>query len=187
MGLSKNLRRSTRTEIIRREKQSGLDEFRSVFSGSRAASRRRDGMCRDAVRAGVRRRLARFHAVGFIRLHVLCVWLELPLRYAVWETVRAHFQRGTSFRSMQPPLLVRALREHCALLLCAAAHGLWATLGGRCPPKTPWQEPEVPAPPTSAQTHAAALARPRFARTLRVSSVRCGARAMGYVRGTLSP
>ena len=31
------------------------------------------------------------------------------------------------------------------------------------------QEPEVPAPPTLTQTHAAALARPRFARTLRAS------------------
>ena len=70
----------------------------------------------------------------FIRLHVLCVWLEVLLRYAVWETVRAHFQRGTGFRSMQPPLLVRALREHCALLSAPA-----------------------------------------------------GARAMGYVKGTLSP
>ena len=84
---------------------------------------------------------------------------------------------------MQPPLLVRASREHCALLSAPAAHGPGATLGGLCPPKTPWQEPEVPAPPTSAQTHAAAPARPRFARTLRASSVRCGARAMGYVRG----
>ena len=84
---------------------------------------------------------------------------------------------------MQPPLLVRAPREHCALLSAPAAHGPGATLGGLCPPKTPWQEPEVPAPPTSTQTHAAAPVRPRFARTLRASSVRCGARAMGYVRG----
>ena len=130
---------------------------------------------------------ARFHAVGFIRLHVLCVWLELPLRYAVWETVRAHFQRGTSFRSMQPPRSSALCANIARFFLRLRAHGLGATLGGRCPPKTPWQEPEVPAPPTSAQTHAAALARPRSARTLRASFCACGARARGYVRGTLSP
>ena len=64
-GFEQKPRRSTRTEIIRIEKQSGLDEFRSVFSGSRAASRRRDGMCRDAVRAGVRCRDGTVPCSGF--------------------------------------------------------------------------------------------------------------------------
>ena len=95
MFLSKNLRRSTRTEIIRIEKQSGLDELRSVFSGVeplRGAGTGCAGMqSGQESDAGA----ARFHAAGFIRLHVLCVWLEVPLRYAVWETVRVRFQRGT--------------------------------------------------------------------------------------------
>ena len=36
-------------------------------------------------------------------------------------------------------------REHCAVLLCAAAQGLGGTLGAL--PLKPRQEPEVPAPP----------------------------------------
>ena len=48
--------------------------------------------------------------------------------------------------SMRRGWLVRASRVHCALFLrCGARVG--GTSGGRCPPKTLWQEPEVPAPP----------------------------------------
>ena len=102
---------------------------------------------------------------------------------------------------MQPPLLVRASREHCALLLCAAAHGLWATLGalpliphqgtsrcsivalrptGRIACFAPRLRVAVSATgrapfrclPVFAQSHAAELARPRYARTLRDSFMR---------------
>ena len=64
---------------------------------------------------------ARFHAAGFIRLHVLCVWLEVSLRYAVWETVRARFQRlpgyGLPLHAAAParPRSARTLRaSFCA-------------------------------------------------------------------------
>ena len=112
-----------------------------------------------------------------------------------------------------------ALRANIARFFCALRRtGYGATLGGRCPPKTPWQEPEVPCavlnrraspcwahrsfrtappgrcfghwprsppvPPTLTQTHAALLARPRCARTLRGSFCACGRTgSMGYVRG----
>ena len=58
-------------------------------------------------------------------------------------------------------------REHCVLLLRPWAATGRVTLGA--PPLKPRQEPEVPAPPTSTQSHAAVPARPRFARTLRAS------------------
>ena len=58
-------------------------------------------------------------------------------------------------------------REHCVLLLRPWAATGWVTLGAL--PLKPRQEPEVPAPPTSTQSHAAVPARPRFARTLRAS------------------
>ena len=104
------------------------------------------------------------------------------LRVAVPAIGRAPLWRSGPSTFTQNHAAVSA-RPRSARTLRVSLCGLWprgtGTLGGRCPPKTPWQEPEVPAPPTSPQTHAAAPARPRFARTLRASSVRCGRTGYG--------
>ena len=67
---------------------------------------------------------------------------------------------------MPPCQLVRAPRELCAFLTCAAALGLEGTLGELRSPITPCQGTEFPGPSSFSQYPAALPARPRFGQNL---------------------
>ena len=98
---------------------------------------------------------------------------ELAVGASMFPGVRVGSDAALSAR----PRFARTLR----VSLCAFGA---PKAGGTPSPCTPWQEPEVPAPPTLTQNHATRPARPRFARTLRGSLRAFGRTAMGYVRGS---
>ena len=76
------------------------------------------------------------------------------LRVAVPAIGRAPLWRSGPSTFTQNHAAVSA-RPRSARTLRVSLCGLWprgtGTLGGRCPPKTPCQEPEVPGPPTFTQ------------------------------------
>ena len=87
-----------------------------------------------------------------------------------------------------PPVPSTFTQNHAAL--CANIARFFLRLRARgpglragAPPPLPRQGTEFPGPSTSTQNHASALARPRFARTLRASFCACGRMGRGYVRG----